>query len=241
MTKQEAVEMLELGRRTNPLWGLVIGSEHVVNKTIHAIANPRGVNVDLVLVILASLAGYACQDAGRDIGRQLGITDNQSLVIMFDPGDGSEYYYGNSINHFLFEGPRSILAYMRTEATNLGMPQEDLPDIDELARHVVNTLGTPQFGVVRYPPGKGIGFPAPIDLVRSLWPQSVDDVRLLCNNPAEAPELFAAAIRRAIALGKDVITPKDAIRIVMETAGPMARVNLPELVPPWFHTPRPAT
>jgi hypothetical protein len=62
-----------------------------------------------------------------------------------------------------------------------------------------------------------------------LWPALLPLARRLCPDPAEWPILFGLVTQKAITMGKEVIDPCIALRIVMDTAIASAMVVLPEV------------
>ena len=65
-------------------------------------------------------------------------------------------------------------------------------------------------------------------IVKALWPTLLPVVRSFCDDPAEWPILFAIATQESIFMAKDVIEPGLAVTVVMESAVPMSKIDLPE-------------
>jgi hypothetical protein len=65
-----------------------------------------------------------------------------------------------------------------------------------------------------------------VNYLKALWPTLFPTVKLFCPNPVDWPILFSLAIQEAIAMGKSVIPPDLSLKIIMESAIPMSKVDL---------------
>jgi hypothetical protein len=104
---------------------------------------------------------------------------------------------------------------------------EPLPDIQDIVRHVSQTVGTSAFGVPRVPDGHHPRHP-PVVYLKQIWPQILPVAQRFCRKPMQVPVLFGIALQRAIEHTKDMLSPTLSASIAMECAVAMARVALPE-------------
>jgi hypothetical protein len=222
-------------RLADPSAGARMGAVNLIHRIQGVITGPQGVNADLLLAILGSLAGRTAQAAAIEIARagQVPIRADGIMVIATD--DGATYYYGNTINATLFESSASILALTGTFARAGGMDLGPPPDIDEIARHVAGTLGRPQFGAIRWPVGRGDpNFPTPVAMVHHFWPGWRPYLDVFCSKPNEWLILMACAIYDTLSRTAAVMPPSTGLRIVMEAAVPMSKAVLgygPRVIP----------
>ena len=86
-------------------------------------------------------------------------------------------------------------------------------------------VGSFEFGLPRIPDGHAIG-DLPFNYLTAIWPKLLPTVKLFCGDPAQWPILFGLAIQEAIYAGKEVIAPALALKLVMECAIPMSKVDL---------------
>jgi hypothetical protein len=111
-------------------------------------------------------------------------------------------------------------------AVSLGAAQHELPNVAEIASRTASTVGSPEFGQIRFPPGHGGPFPPAEQVLRHFWPQWTEDLVVFAPRPKERPELMTIGIRIAMDMTKEALHPRDALHIAMEAAIPMSKVDL---------------
>ncbi len=208
--------------KQDPLVGAKLGAKEVLQRLIDGMKNERGVHVESLLCALGALAGYACQANLRAQALAKGVRETAAFTIV-EAKDGKKYFFGDPLNHALAETKYSVWGLAAGAAQQAGA--KELLDIGELFQHTSSVLGSPQFGKPRvpadHPPGD-----LPLNYLKGLWPALFPLVKLFCPNPVDWPVLYGLAIQEAIAMGKSVIAPELALRIVMESALPMSKVDL---------------
>jgi len=113
------------------------------------------------------------------------------------------------------------------EATGIGLPGHDheLPDLDAIIAHVTQSVGTPEFGKPRLPPGHDEIRFTPQESLELLWQPFVASLLQALEVPAaDWPLACGLAIQELMAQGKDVLAPHLAATIVMECAIPMSKI-----------------
>jgi hypothetical protein len=140
--------------------------------------------------------------------------------------DGKNYYFGDALNRPLAESQWSIWALCAGAAQHMGCTE--LPDINDIFRHVSETVGGERFGVPRVAEAHQPN-DLPINLVRTIWPNTLPFVAEFCDRPVQWPVLLGIAIQQAMYLGKGIIDPGLAVSIVMESAVPMSKVDAADL------------
>jgi len=202
-------------RAEDPMIGAKIGAKEILQQVINALKTGRGVRIEDLLAILATLAGYACQMSVRE---QPGGSLTEAVT-----SDGAKYYFGDALNRPLAESQYSVWSICAGTAQHLGVRPEDFPGLDDVFRHVSASVGTPQFGIPRLPEAHMPGEP-PRNYLK-LWKLFLPRVRRFCPDAQQWPMLYAIAIAEAMEMAKDVIAPQLALRLVMECAIPMSKVD----------------
>jgi hypothetical protein len=215
--------VIEEKRESDPLVGAKLGSKEVVHRLLGGMKSERGVHIESLLCVLGSLAGYACQADLRSQAQKLGISEMSVLMVISTKG-GKNFFFGDHLNKSLAESKFSIWSLAAGAAQHNGCTE--LPDITEIFGHVTGTVGGESFGIPRIPEGHKPG-DLPINYLKSLWPTMLKVVQPFCKDSVEWPILFGFAIQEVLDLSKDTIKPELALRIVMESAVPMSKVDLP--------------
>lgn len=210
-------------RKTDPLIGMKLGGKEVANRLIQGLKNEKGVHAESLLCALGSLAGYACQASVREeFVRGGGLPENAPLAVVQDLS-GQKYFFGDALNKPLAEDKYSIWSLAAGAAQHLGA--KELVDLEDLFKHVSATVGYPAFGIPRIPEGHTPG-DLPINWLRAIWPSILPIVNDFCESPSEWPILFGFAIQDVLDQTKDIVDPSMSLKIVMESAVPMSKVDL---------------
>lgn len=215
-------------KKEDPLVGLKIGSQELLEKLCAALKNEKGVHVETLLAILGALGGYSCHQAIHEEFVQKSKHQEKDVFMIVVDKNGKKYYYGDSVNKLLLENQYSIWSLVAAMSTHL--TPEALPDISEIASHVAGTIGEPEFGIPRIPDEHKSG-DIPVNYVKNLWENLFPTVNSFCDYPNQRPLLFGLAIQQVMNMGKDVIAPNVAAKIVMECALPMSKIG-----PEWINS-----
>jgi hypothetical protein len=214
---------IEEQRKTDPLVGAKIGSKEVVQRLLKGMKSERGVHIESLLCVLGSLAGYACQADLRSQAKKRGMPETSALMVI-GTKDGKNFFFGDPLNKALAESKFSIWSLAAGAAQHNGCTK--LPDVAEIFGHVTSTVGGETFGIPRLPDAHKPG-DLPINYLKSLWPAMFDVIQPFCKESLEWPILFGFAIQEVMDLSKTTIKPELALLIVMESAIPMSKVDLP--------------
>jgi hypothetical protein len=209
----------------DPLIGAKLGSKEILQRLIDAMKTEKGVHIESLLCALGSLAGYSCQANLRGQALAKGLSETAAFQVV-ETQDGRRYFFGDPLNQALAESQHSLWGLAAGAAVHAGA--SDLPDIGEIFKHTSSVLGTDAFGRVRADAGHAAG-DLPVNYLKALWPKLFPTVRLFCENPLDWTILYSLAVQQAIEMGKGVIAPALALRIVMESAIPMSKVDLGSL------------
>lgn len=191
----------------------------------------RRVELQSVLCALGALAGYAAQQAIRETMVKSGrLTLDQAFVVI-ETRSGEWFFFGDLINAVLgaqeggAPGARNSSQYTIWRIVSDAGYQAgalNLPDITDIVKHCAATVGGPEFGLPRLPDAH---MPAvlPREAVTRFWPATLRQL-----NGAGAmswPLHLAMAAHKLIIESKDMIRPDIAVRIVMEAAVPMSKID----------------
>jgi hypothetical protein len=177
------------------------GAEYVLCRLWATLQERDGIHAESLLACLGALAGYACQvGAVQPPGRQL-----------------------SNKNQLLKGTPVSICTLVGRTVEKLGAPA---PDFDEIFRHVVQTLGTAEFGVPRAPSGHRPRH-LPLVYLKQIWPQILPIAQPFCRRSSQLPVLFGIAIQRTLELTQTLLNPVHGASIAVECAVAMSKVALP--------------
>ena len=188
----------------------------------------RGIHCETLLTAIGALAGYAAQQAlweGMVKPGKLAIA--QAFKVMETPS-GATYFFGDTLDTILISmEPKHVSIWKIVAGGVLTTGGEHLPNVNDLLRHSAATAGTSAFGLPRLPDDH-LPSILPRAAVERFWP----GVRLLLalSEPLQWPLLMAHAAQKLILAMKGSIAPDLAVKIVMEAAVPMSRVD-PTTVP----------
>lgn len=216
------LKMISDKRNKDPLIGAKLGSKEIFNRLLDVMKDEKGVHIQTLLCALGSLAGYSCQASIRsEFVNGKGQKENEVFMIV-NCKDGKQYFFGDRINKRLVEDHYSVWSLVAGAVVNLGV--KELIDIHEIFEYVTKTTGSNNFGIPRITDSNRAG-DTPYNYVKYLWPKLLPVVKLYCFD-YEWPILFGLAVQECIIFGKDVIDPKVALSIVMESAVPMSKIDL---------------
>ena len=214
---------IEEKRKTDPLIGPKLGCKEVNQRLLNAMKNEKGgVHVESLLCALGALAGYACQANLRAQALEKGMSETAAFMVV-EATDGKKYFFGDPLNQVLAESQYSVWGLAAGAAQHNGC--SPLPDIAEMFSHVTSTVGDESFGIPRLPEGHQPG-DKPINYLKALWPNLLPVVKQFCQKPSEWPILYGLAVQEIMDMGKGVIAPDLALKIVMESAIPMSKIDL---------------
>lgn len=217
----------QITKSDDPLFGIKKGGKEVANKLFSAMSSERGIHLESLLCALGSMAGYACQVSVREeFVRQQGRLEKEVFIVVDSTQNGNRYFFGDLLNKPLAESKYSIWSLSSGASQKLGLTQ--LIDLHDIFRHVTDTLGQSSFGVPRLPDNH-TARELPEDYVRHLWPQLFPLAQRYCEKPDQWPVLFGVAVQEILFASKGLIDPQIALKIVMESAVPMSKINLREM------------
>jgi len=210
--------------------GPVLGDipTRIADWLMRELKDQRGIHCETILTAIGALAGYAAQQAlweGMVKPGKLAITQAFRVV---ETSSGETYFFGDALDTILASvEPKHLSIWKIVAGGALAGGGEHLPDITNLFRHCEETAGTSQFGLPRLPDDHLPGI-LPRAALERFWPEA--RLFLALAEPLTWPLHMAHAAHKLMLAMKGSITPDLALKIVMEAAVPMSRVD-PTTVP----------
>lgn len=184
-----------------------------------------------VFMALGSLAGFGCQMSIREGFIKTGAISEDKAFVVVKMKDGETYFFGDFLNIPLLGGEKnqiSVWGLVAGAAQQAGA--KDLPDVREMVAYNARVLGTEAFGVPRVPQEYRSKV-LPRDVLRKSWFAMQKLLTEYEVDPRFWGWTFALAGRYAILESKDSFAPEMAVKIMMESALPMSKVNPATLAP----------
>jgi hypothetical protein len=220
-----ARETTDESRKGDPFRGAKSGAKEVVPRLMQLLNDERGVPAETLLAAIGSLAGYACQAAVRaEYVDGKGMPESAVLhLAKVSAGDPRKFYFGDLLNKPLAESPNSIWNLAAGAAHQMGA--KEAIDLLEIFRHVAGSVGGATFGILRVP-DRHRPRDTPANLLKRLWPVLFPVAQRSCRVPSEWPILFGLAVQDVmLRIKPEILDPKLALAIVMESAIAMSKVD----------------
>ena len=192
--------------------------------------NGRQAQHEAVLCALGALAGYAAQQAIREALVKTGKLSLDQAFVVIETRSGEVYFFGDLLNAIIVakdgadaaknSGHASIWKIVSTAGYEAGAL--NLPDVTDMIKHCAATVGGEDFGIPRVP-NAHMPEILPRDAVSRFWPATRR--KLADAEPMSWPLHLAMAARTLIVDLKDAVRPDIAVRIVMESAVPMSKID----------------
>lgn len=194
-----------------------------------------------VLTEVGALAGYASQLAAvtelADPAKQAEKRKAGLDFYVTKAKNGEEFFFGSAINHILFNSKHdagNVWSHVAGAVPNA--VSAALPNLEEIVEHTANTIGSEEFGVPRLP-ADHMPLKLPRKALNDNWGRIRNAMVAEGRKPQDWPLDLAVAAKELIGMGRDVVAPLVAAKIVMEAAIPMSKVD-PRSVPEgWFSSP----
>lgn len=175
---------------------------------------------------LGACAGFSAQLA---VWRELVLPTQRNpgdFLVYATTTSGEHFFMGDAINLFVVVAMPDRLSFFSLVAAVSAA--SELPDVLELCGHAARSLGKPEFGRPRLPAGVTLT-ELPLAALRRNW-RKVEEM-LEGYRAAEWPALIGAAAQNIIKANRSVLAPRDALKIALEAAVPMSRVNPATIAP----------
>lgn len=200
----------------------------------------RGVHVETLMTAVGALAGFAVQNAVWDQLHKAGKPLPKDSFGVATTASGERFYFGDLLNGYLIpEGARDwpVWGFVAAAAVEAGLREADLPDYADMFRYVTETIGTKDFGIPRVPEDHRPHL-MPKAALEMFWPRA-KFILERTDGPGPDPKgvdaghwpaVIGLVARQFILMTKGVLDPGLSLRLLMESAIAMSKVD-PETVP----------
>lgn len=183
----------------------------------------RRIQLEAVLCALGALSGYAAQQAIHEDLVKTGKLGLDEAFMLIETRAGGTFFFGELLNAVIVAKDPSQFSISKIVCdAGRQAGATSLPDIAEIIKHSAATVGVPEFGLPRLP---AVHMPEimPREAVNRFWPAARR--RLAGTPPMSWPLHLALAAHKLIVQHKDAIQPDLAVRIVLESAVPMSKID----------------
>ena len=200
----------------------------VADWLMRELRDDRGLHCETLLTATGALAGYAIQQSLWETMIKPGKMAITQVFRVTETGAGEAFFYGEVIDNMLVSiDPKHQSLWRAISPAAVAEGGEHLPEVASILRHCDATMGTAQFGLPRLPDDH-LPAMAPRIALNRLWQTA--RLLLALSDPAIWPQHMAQVTHRIMHAMRDAIASDLALKIVMEAAVPMSRVD-PTTVP----------
>lgn len=198
---------------------ILLGGITLFNNLTKQLRANGKLKVETLMSILGALAGYSVQEAIREkMVRNMGLNE-ETVFSVVETKNGEKYFFAEAIDQGLQKDHDSVWN-MAASATARLTGRVDV-DIDEIIRYNTRTLGSTAFGVPRLPQQLKPSH-IPSYYVEHMWAALRPGLDRFTDDPLQWPLIFSVAIQRALILTASTLNPSISLKIIMESAVPMA-------------------
>jgi hypothetical protein len=182
--------------------------------------NERGAQIEVLLAVLASVAGQECIAPILDAAANDATMEQLGLTVV-KGRDGQFYFFGDPPNRLLLESPDSVISLAFGAAQALGAPVTMAMITDEMGK-VASRIGGPEFEQLDLPPAHMID--RPTEWVRVFRPKLAEALDLYDAPPLRRATALGYALQKAFQEGTTSLDPLIAAQIVLQCATRTAKV-----------------
>jgi hypothetical protein len=198
---------------------------------LRAVYDEKGMTqLGSLLGAAGALGGFAAQQAVWKTFVEPQRCNAGEYFYMAASKSGERFFLGEPVNQFLLGTVPGVYSFYSMVAGAIPNPvPKTRPDLREIIGHVVRTIASDQFGVLRLPEPHGVVERPRLALNRH-WDWAQHMLREAGNAPSEWPVVLGFVANRLITWARTHIAPPLGARLVMESAIAMAKVD-PATVP----------
>lgn len=187
----------------------------------------REAQPESVLCALGALAGYAAQQAIREVLVKPGKMTLDQAFVVIETRSGEVFFFGDLLNEIIvdrhgFRGDGHASIWKVVSAGGHEAGAINLPDVTDVIKHCAATVGHEEFGLPRVPDAHMPDI-LPREAVSRFW--AAARRKMAGTEPMSWPLHLATAAHTLIVALKDAIRPDIAVQIVMEAAVPMSKID----------------
>jgi hypothetical protein len=201
-----------------------------------SLAQNGRLQLETLFCAVGALAGFAAQHAVRQDDIVGGNRNESEVFVIALAPNGERYFFGDRLNAILVpERPERMTVWtiLGGQALKLGAAKSDLPDCLDAFERATKSIGTPEFGIPQLPAGHK-PYLTPRRAIEIFWPTvlqvftrepvvPVPGFKLVA--PRHWPLVLAAVAASFMPALKDKLPPALAMKIFMEAAIPMSKID----------------
>lgn len=223
-------ERLDTQCKQDPLTEAKMGAEKILRILVYLLKNKENcLDCKNLLFYAGGLAGYAAQRSiWETYGTQQNHTQNE-VCWLITAKNGKRYYYDNGMIHqYLFTDPYSIWLTATNTLQELHPQKKELTGdtLAVIAKRIIDNTNT-FVGNDHYRlNGKIELTDSNLSDLHDIWKNLKPIICQHCTNPEEWPLLFSMVVRRALQFSDQAAPPEYALRLIMESAICIAKLDL---------------
>jgi len=220
------------------------------NYIISDLKGPRGVHSETALTMIGALAGFSAQHAIRESIVKTGKLPENGVGTAHDDGafvivkteSRKTFYFGDLLNSYLVPtsgkltifgpGQFTLWGILAAATTQCGAKPLSIEETQEIFRNTATVIGTAQFGEPRLPKDHQSSM-TPQRALNRAWPHvqnilSRNDIPGFENRSLKIeywPTVVAMTAAALLEDAKNVLDPNLSMRIIMEAAIPMSKID----------------
>lgn len=190
--------------------------------TYDLMKDERGVRIESMIAMLASVAGQQCIAPIIDSASSNQPLEEVGLMVVKGKDD-RYYFFGDPPNRLLVESSDSIISLAFGAAQSIGAPVTMEMIHDEM-RKVASRAGKPDFETLELPPQNMVD--RPTEWARVFTPKLLPPLNLYEVPPMRRATAIGYALYQAVLASKDNIGPMLAAQIALQCATRTSKVYL---------------
>lgn len=196
--------------------------QRLFDDAYQAMKNDRGVRIEDMAAMLASVGGHLCLTGVLDALKQERRPPEDVGIVMVRGNDGNIFYYGDAPNWLLCEAPQSLISLVFGAAHQHGAPVSIDMLHDEM-RLIAQRVGTPEFLELGLPQEHHVD--SPISWARHFTPFVINSIKRGGTPDLWAPVVIGFALQQAVDHGKEALDPMMVARIALACALRAAKID----------------
>jgi hypothetical protein len=188
----------------------------------NAMKDERGVRIESIVAMLASVGGYLALTAVLDALKAEGKAPQDIGMVVLRGNDGNIFYFGDAPNWLLCEAPHSLVSLLFGAAHANGAPVT-IELLHEEMRNVAQRAGTPEFLDLPLPEEHRVD--SPLNWAHHFTNFVTSSIKGGGTPDFWAPTVVGFALQQAIDVGRQSLDPMMIAKIALCCAVRAAKLD----------------
>lgn len=188
----------------------------------HAMKNERGVRIEDIVAMLASVGGHLCLATVLQALRNEDRSPDDIGMVIMRGHDGNIFYFGDAPNWLLCEAQQSLISLVFGAAHENGAPVSIDLLHDEM-RQVAQLAGKPEFLDLGLPSKHQVD--SPLHWARHFTPFVLASIERHFTPNLWSPMVVGFALQQAVDVGRQSLEPMMIARIALSCAMRAAKLD----------------